>query len=242
MDERNVTDAPGTRRLPTPLVGAGLGAVSIALLLLVGLVVAGQPLAWDRAILLGLRAWHGPDWLPDAARDVTALGSGTVLTPVVLAVVGLLLVQRHQLTALALAGAALSGSWAVALLKTHVGRARPTIVEHWAVVHNNSFPSGHAASSAVIYLTLAALASQVTPGRAVRAYLIGVAILLTGAIGVSRVYLGVHWPSDVLAGWSFGTLWAIGWWRATVAMRASLRQHPFVPSDVEGRSGRSFPG
>lgn len=225
MDEHVVpTDAPGTRRLPAPLIGAGVGAVAVALLLLIGLVVAGQPLAWDRAILLGLRAWHGPAWLPDAARDVTALGSGTVLTTVALAAVGLLLAQRHLLTALALAGAALSGSWAVALLKTQVGRPRPTIVEHWAVVHNQSFPSGHAASSALIYLTLAALASQVTSGRGVRAYLIGVAVLLTGAIGVSRVYLGVHWPSDVLAGWSFGTLWAIGWWQATATARRSLNQ------------------
>ncbi len=195
----------------------------MALLLLVaGLAAARWPFGFDRAIILGLRHWGGPPWLRDTARDITSLGSGAVLTSVVVAVAGLLLVQRHRLTALALAAAAWSGSEAVTLLKAHVDRPRPTIVDHWAVVDNASFPSGHAASSAVIYLTLAALASQVTRGRAVRAYLIAVAILLVGAIGVSRVYLGVHWPSDVLAGWSFGTLWAIGWWRATVAARASF--------------------
>lgn len=209
-------------RVPPTLVGAGLGAAAVALLLVGGLLVDRWPFGWDRAIILGLRRWHGPAWLPDAARDVTALGSGTVLTSIVVAVAGLLLVMRHRLTALALMGAALTGSWTVTLLKNHVGRARPTIVPHWAVVNNESFPSGHATSSAVIYLTLAALAGLVVRDRAARAYLLGLAIVLTGAIGVSRVYLGVHWPSDVLAGWSFGTLWAIGWWRATAGLRASF--------------------
>ena len=194
------------------------------LLLFAALTSRRWPFPFDTAILLGLRRWGGPPWLPDAARDLTALGSGTVLTIVVAAVAGLLLALRHRLTALALIAAAWSGSLAVSLLKGHFARARPTVVEHWAVVGNYSFPSGHATSSAVIYLTLAALASQVTPGRAVRTYLLGLAILLVGAIGVSRVYLGVHWPSDVLAGWSFGTLWAIGCWKATAATRASFRQ------------------
>ena len=85
-----------------------------------------------------------------------------------------------------------------------------------------SFPSGHAASSAVVYLTIAGLASQVTPNRVARRYMLVAAIVLVGAIGCSRVYLGVHWPSDVLAGWSFGTLWALGWWLATAQARASL--------------------
>ena len=212
----------GVKRMPPVLIGAGIGAVAVALLLLVGLAVDRWPFGFDRAIILGLRAWHGPDWLPDAARDVTALGSATVLTSIVLAVTGLLLVTRHRLTALALGAAATSGSWAVTLLKGHVARARPTIVPHWAVVNHESFPSGHATSSAVIYLTLAALGGLVVRDRAARAYLLGVAILLVGAIGISRVYLGVHWPSDVLAGWSFGTLWAIGWWRATASLRTSF--------------------
>ena len=208
--------------MPPVLAGAGIAAAAVALLLLFGLAVDRWPFGWDRAILLGLRRWHGPDWLPDAARDVTALGSATGLTSVVLAVAGLLLATRHRLTALALVAAAASGSWAVTLLKLHVARARPTLVPHWAVVAHQSFPSGHATSSAVIYLTLAALGGLVVRDRVARAYLMGLAILLTGAVGASRVYLGVHWPSDVLAGWSFGTLWAIGWWRATVALRRSL--------------------
>ena len=215
---------PPARRLPPVLLGAGLLAGGVALILGLGLLAAGTPFGFDRAIILGLRAWGGPPWLRDAARDVTALGSGTVLTSVVVAVAGLLLVQRHRLAALALIAAAWSGSWAVAILKSAVDRPRPTLVEHWALVDHASFPSGHSASSAVIYLTLAALASQVTGSRGVRAYLLGLAIVLVGAIGVSRVYLGVHWPSDVIAGWCLGTLWAIGWWLVTARARASMRR------------------
>jgi undecaprenyl-diphosphatase len=101
-------------------------------------------------------------------------------------------------------------------------RARPDLVPHLVDAGGYSFPSGHATSSAVVYLTLASLAGQVTPNRAARRYLLVVAVLLVGAIGCSRVYLGVHWPSDVLAGWSFGTLWALGWWTATARARAAI--------------------
>jgi len=108
------------------------------------------------------------------------------------------------------------------LIKRTIGRARPDLVPHLVDVSNASFPSGHATNSAIVYLTLAALAAQVVRDRPTRRYLFGAAILLTGAIGSSRVYLGVHWPSDVLAGWSFGTLWALGWWWLTARTRASI--------------------
>jgi membrane-associated phospholipid phosphatase len=215
---------PARLRPPPILLGAGFAAGGIALMLLAGALVDRWLVGFDRAVMLDLRAWRGPVWLREAARDLTALGSGTVLTSVVVAAAGLLVAMRHRVTALALIAAAWSGSLAVSWLKALVGRARPTLVEHWAYVDNASFPSGHAASSAVIYLTLAALGASVLRDRAARGYLIATAILLTGTIGATRVYLGVHWPSDVLAGWSFGTLWALGWWRATAFARASLRQ------------------
>ncbi len=180
------------------------------------------PFAVDRAIIQGLRRWGGPGWLRGAAVDLTALGSTTVLTLVVIAAAGLLLVQRLWLTALATAAACWSGGWAVRLIKAEVARPRPDLVPHWVDVANASFPSGHAAGSATVYLTIAALASQVVRDGAARRYIVVAAILLVGAIGTSRVYLGVHWPSDVLAGWSFGTLWALGWWRATAAARSSI--------------------
>ncbi|WP_374945290.1 phosphatase PAP2 family protein [Sphingomonas sp.] len=212
----------GDRRLPAPLIGAGLGAVAIVVVLLAGMAIDRWPFEFDRAILTGLRAWGGPAGLAGAAINVTALGSGTVLTIVVLAVAGLLLVQRLPLTAAATVLACWSGGRVVDLAKDHFARARPELVAHLVPVTNASFPSGHAASSAVCYLTLAALAAQVTQDRRTKRYLAIVAILLVGAIGASRVYLGVHWPSDVLAGWSFGTLWALAWWFATAKARASL--------------------
>lgn len=207
------------RPLPPVLAGAGVGAVAIALLLLAGLAVDRWPFGFDRAIITGLRAWHGPAWLPEVATDITALGSPTVLTLAVAVVAGLSLVQRRWRAAAAVVLASASGAMVVTLLKSHVVRLRPDLVPHLVPASGYSFPSGHATSSAVVYLTLAALAGQGMPDRAARRYIRLVALLLVGAIGTSRVYLGVHWPSDVMAGWSLGTLWALGWWLATARSR-----------------------
>ncbi|MCU6454153.1 phosphatase PAP2 family protein [Sphingomonas sp. A2-49] len=212
----------GARRLPPLLVGMALIAAGLAVLLAGAFATSRYPFAFDRAIIVGLRQWGGPSWLPKAAADITALGGGVVLTLVVAIVAGFLLVQRLWLTAAATAMACLTGGWAVDLVKGQVLRARPDLVPHLVDAGGYSFPSGHATSSAVAYLTLAALAGQVTPDRVARRYLLVVAVLLVGAIGCSRVYLGVHWPSDVLAGWSFGTLWALGWWTATARARVAI--------------------
>jgi membrane-associated phospholipid phosphatase len=208
--------------VPPILAGASVAAVGIALVLLVGLVIGRWPFDFDRSIILGLRAWGGPAWLPGLAIDLTALGGGAALTIIVAVVAGLLFVQRLWLTGLATIAASTTGGLVVAFVKSQIGRARPDIVDHLVIVSHASFPSGHSANSAIVYLTLAGLAQQVTPDRATRRYVMVVAILLVGAIGCSRVYLGVHWPSDVLAGWSFGTLWALAWWLATAKVRATI--------------------
>lgn len=208
--------------MPPLLAGAALVSVAIALTLLAGLAVDHWPFGFDRALIEGMRRWGGPGWLHGAAVSLTALGSTPVLTLVVVGVAGLLLVQRLWLTALATIAACWSGGWAVSLVKSEVARPRPALVPHWVEVSSASFPSGHAAGSATVYLTVAALATQVVREPALRRYILVMALLLVGAIGSSRVYLGVHWPSDVLAGWSFGTIWALGWWVATARARASL--------------------
>lgn len=215
-------DRAGTRRLPPLFAGLAIIAAGLAVLLTAAFATSRYPFAFDRGIIVGLRQWHGPSWLPKVAADITALGGGVVLTLVVLIVAGLLLIQRLWLTALAVALASLTGGMVVDLIKGQVLRARPDLVPHLVDVSGYSFPSGHATSSAVVYLTLATLAGQVMPDRAARLYLLVSAVLLVGAIGCSRVYLGVHWPSDVLTGWSFGTLWALGWWTATARARTAI--------------------
>ena len=154
--------------------------------------------------------------------DVTALGGGTVLAIVTIGAVAVLIAQRLALTAGMVAAAVITGTASSNLLKLIFARPRPPVADRLIQVSGDSFPSGHAANSALVYLTLAALVTQVTPGRATRNTVLGIAILLVGAIGTSRVYLGVHWPSDVLAGWSYGTLWAIGWWQIAQRTRPLL--------------------
>lgn len=209
------------RRLPRPLLGIALLALAALLVLGLGSLVAPLPFAFDRAIMTSVRD-AGPDGLRRAAIDLTALGGGTVLTLVVAAIAGLLLAQRLWLTALILVLSSWTGGQAVQLIKASVGRARPDLADRLVPVASASFPSGHAANSAIVYLSLAALASQVVRTRGSRAYLFAAAALLTLLIGVSRVYLGVHWPSDVIAGWSFGALWALGWWWIASAARARV--------------------
>ncbi len=213
-------EIPGGVRHPPWLLAAG-GAVALAALIvtLIGLFVdRGHRFAFDSAILLAARHGEahgvpvGPYWMKQAAIDVTALGGETVLVLVVLITAGFLAVRRLWLTLALVLGGTISGSIAVAIVKSLVGRPRPDLTDHLVQVSSESFPSGHAANSAIIYLTIATLIMQIAPGGGSRRYILIVAALLVTAIGMSRVYLGVHWPSDVLGGWAFGTLWAIGWW------------------------------
>lgn len=215
---------PEAVRHPPWLMWAG-GAVALAvsILVLVGATIdRGHQFAFDQAILLAMRNGAtpiGPQWLERAMIDITALGGVTVLVLVVTIAVGLLLTARLWLTAALVLAATIGGSLAVDLAKVLVGRARPAVIDHLVQVHSASFPSGHSANSAIVYLTLATLITQIIDRPALRWYVIVVTVLLVTAIGCSRVYLGVHWPSDVLAGWSFGTLWALAWWAIGARIR-----------------------
>jgi len=170
----------------------------------------------DRQILLALRSSGdlsdpvGPDWLQRAAVDLTSLGSHTVIALVVLSAAGVLFIQRRRPDALWLVAMTAGAMLLNHCLKIFVARARPDLVEHLVTVVTPSFPSGHALLSAAVYLSLPALLGR-EAGAPVRRALFGLAVLLTLLIGVSRVYLGVHWPSDVLGGWILGSLWALGW-------------------------------
>ncbi len=155
---------------------------------------------------------RGPDWLLGAMRDLTALGSPPVLALCVLAVAGALLARRQYHALVLLLVAALGGILLNLLLKPLFGRPRPDIALRLTEVQSLSFPSGHAMGAAVIYLTLAALLARLVRPRALKLYFLGLAALVTFLVGASRVYLGVHYPTDVLAGWTVGLAWALLCW------------------------------
>lgn len=209
------------RRLPADFrLVIGLLAASGALLaffLLAGEVREGEATALDGRILLALRQPGnlavpiGPHWLLPAMRDISALGGVTVMTMLTLAVAGWLLVIRRRGVALRLVAAIGSGALLNTLLKFAFDRSRPDVVPHLVDIHSLSFPSGHAAMSAIVYPTLAVLVARQQRGPA-RLYPIALAAVLMALIGFSRLYLGVHWPSDVLGGWTAGLGWAALWW------------------------------
>lgn len=219
--------APDVRHPPWAFIALAALAGSVLLVTLLGATIArGTQFAFDRAILLAMRtgdgAPAGPDGLATAMVDLTALGGRTVLTSIVALTIGYLLIHRHRLTALLVFGGTLSGSVAVSVIKRLVGRERPDLFDHLVEIGAKSFPSGHSANSAIIYLTIALMLMQIVEKRAARWYLFAAAVLLVTAIGSSRVYLGVHWPSDVLAGWAFGSLWALAWWSLGAWLRTRL--------------------
>jgi len=186
-----------------------------ALLLVFGLlaeeVIEGETLPFDRKLLLAVRQ-AGPPWLPEAARDISALGSTIVLGILLLAVVGYLLLTRRRAAAWLMLGAVSSGVALNSLLKFSFARPRPDLVVSVVRVFTASFPSGHATMSAITYLTLGALLARTHFEIPVRIYFMTLAGMLTVLVGLSRIYLGVHYPTDVLAGWCIGTAWAMGCW------------------------------
>ena len=201
--------------------------------LLAGIVVAGglwgfvelaevardsSARAFDTEILLAFREAGqtdnpiGPLWFEEAMRDITGLGSTIVLVMVTAVTIFYLLLIGRWRTALLVLVTVGGGQILSSLLKLGIDRPRPDLVSHLVDVQTLSFPSGHAMMSAVTYLTLGSMLAGIVPGRATKIYVLGVAVLITLMVGVSRIYLGVHWPSDVLAGWCAGFAWAMLCW------------------------------
>jgi undecaprenyl-diphosphatase len=200
------------------LVGLGACLLIWAFIALAGEVMDGDTTAMDTRILLALRDTAdparpiGPAWIESALLDLTAIGGPTVLTLVVLSVVGFLLLQARYRTALVIAVTSIGGEVVNALLKAMFMRPRPSVVPHLRDVVSTSFPSGHAMESAIIYLTLAAMMMRVAERRLTKLYCLFLGVLLTFLVGVSRIYLGVHYPTDVLGGWILGFVWASVCW------------------------------
>jgi undecaprenyl-diphosphatase len=180
-------------------------------------VLEGGTQVFDQKLLLAFRhsdtrAMLGPPSVQQAARDISGLGGVAILTLVTAIVAGLLVLDGKRHMAVFVLGSVLGGVMASTILKDLFHRARPDLVPYDVYVSGASFPSGHSMMSAVTYLTLGALLARSQERKRLKAYFLLVALLLTTAVGVTRVYLGVHWPTDVLAGWTAGAIWALLCW------------------------------
>jgi undecaprenyl-diphosphatase len=195
-------------------------------------VFEGETQRFDKDILVALRDPAdpsrpiGPRWLLSVALDITALGSATVLGLTVLAVAGFLFLQGMWRTAVFVMIASFGGWFINGALKQMFQRPRPDVVPHLREVMTLSFPSGHALQSAVVYLTLGALSMRIAERRLTKFYCMAVAMLVTALVGASRVYLGVHYPTDVIAGWLIGLTWALLCWliERSLERRAGLKR------------------
>lgn len=212
---------------------------------LAGDVVEGDTHALDSAILLSMRNPAdvtdplGPPWFEEAARDITGLGGYTVLTIMTLGAVLYLLLARKRAAAFFVVAAIVGGMLLSTGLKLGFERPRPDLVPHATQVYTASFPSGHAMLSAVVYLTLGSLLTRLQQRRRIKAFFIGMAVFLTLLVGASRIYLGVHWPSDVLAGWCVGAAWAsLCWFIALQLQRRGQVEQPdetSLPRQIEAQ-------
>lgn len=210
-------------------------------LALTGEVREAETMRLDRTVLLAFRVPGdlatplGPRWLQESARDFTAFGGFTALALITVVAFALLLIHRRRAQAFIFGATVLFAQGAAEAIKTFVDRPRPDLVPHHDLVYSSSFPSGHAMMSPAVYLTLAAILAASETKGSVKVILITGAALLVFAIGVSRIYLGVHWPTDVLAGWTLGTAIALV---ASIAVNvtnpAPPEQTPFRRSRLNG--------
>jgi undecaprenyl-diphosphatase len=205
----------------------------------------GDGQAFDQAVLTTLRPHAdpsdalGPWWLEEAAADLTSLGGIAVLSLFATIVVLFLFLQRKRLSALLLliglgGGVALSEG-----LKSVFERDRPPLVYQAVDTINASFPSGHALLSAVFYLSIGVMLTRAFPQRRFKAYVLAVAMVLTLLVGLTRVYLGAHWATDVLAGWSVGAAWAMMLWLVAYAVQRRQAVHSRGLHDETGPDSRS---
>lgn len=203
-------------------------------------VAEGETRVLDLSVLQALRVdgqpheLIGPAWLHVAAADITALGSVTVLGLIILLAFALLASLRRWSEGLLLVAGAGGGLLISQGLKRVFERERPDLVYRAVEAVNASFPSGHAMLSAVVFLTLGVLAARFAERRRVKVLAVAAAVLVSLLVGLSRVYLGVHWASDVLAGWCMGAAWAMACWLAAFFVQRRFR--PWASAATEARA------
>jgi len=187
----------------------------------------------DRTVLLAMRNPStlqpiGPPYLQEAARDFTALGGVVVLALLTLGVGLFLLLSERARMGLFVWAAVASGALASTALKAAFNRPRPQLVPHAVIAYYSSFPSGHSMLSAITYLTLGALIARSQRRKRIKVFVLAVAVFITVGVGLTRIYLGVHWPTDVLAGWTAGAVWALICWETAgwLQRRRTLQDPP----------------
>jgi len=204
-------------RLPVLLLGI-LTLGVYAFIAIADEMAEGEIRNFDETVLLMLRVpgdpsrLLGPEWLQETALEVTAIGGYPLIMLTLAVVSGFFIVTKRYGAAVYVVLSVGSGALLSQTLKQYYARPRPDLVDHLDAVHTASFPSGHALVTTVAYLTLAAIVIGYLENRQARVYVLGVAVLVAVMVGVSRVYLGVHWPSDVAAGWALGAAWASFSW------------------------------
>ncbi|HHP7237821.1 phosphatase PAP2 family protein [Longibacter sp.] len=215
MHVRSLLEAAEFRLLiAIAVLAAGItGFVAVA-----DAVVEGETRMVDERILLAFRTAGdvgdpvGGPAVEEAVRDLTAFGSVLLTSTFTLIVVGFQFLDRRPRRAAFILTSVLTGVGVIFALKIGFDRPRPNLVPHAMEALSPSFPSGHAATSAVVYLTLGALGADALSRPRLKVFAITIALLITVGVGFSRVYLGVHWPTDVLAGWTMGATWALVSW------------------------------
>lgn len=211
------------RKLISKFSREEIGLLLIALLIIASVwifieiadeVLEGETRRFDEMVVKAFRdpnnlaSPKGPEFMRAIVRDITALGGATLLPIILLIVFGFLILQRNYSSILMIVSANIGGFLLVTILKFGFSRDRPDIVPQLMTETTPSFPSGHSMMSTVAYLTLAVLLAINFSEKKIRVYIIAVAFIISVLIGISRIYLGVHYPTDVLAGWAVGLAWA----------------------------------
>jgi undecaprenyl-diphosphatase len=239
------TVSPATLAWHRRLTRSAIALAILSALLAVGFyslsraVVRGATGDIDRRTVLAMREAGdlsnpiGPRWVEEVGRDFTALGGVAVIMLITFSVVAFFWLSSMRRAAVYVAIASVGSLLISTGLKQLFDRPRPSLVPHGSHVYTSSFPSGHSAMAAAAYLTLGLVASQFVPRRRLKVLFIGVAMFVTAAVGISRVYLGVHWPSDVLAGWAVGLSWALVCWVVAVW----LQDHGVIEPEQEPIAG-----
>jgi len=211
---------------------AGLLAGSLGLALFSSVddgVSAGDEQKFDWAVLHWTRPYAdapdrpiGPWWLHEAAIDITSLGGISVFA---LMAVGFLLIHGKRLSAFLMVLGLAGGVFLSEGLKALFDRPRPPAAYQVVETLNASFPSGHALLATVFYLSVGVMLTRAFPRNRMKAYTLGCAVVLVLLIGLTRIYLGAHWASDVAAGWGIGAFWAMLLWLFAYAMERRQRLH-----------------